>query len=247
MYLEINSIKKDGNNISPSEFVLPHKDNFLSILESCLLENPLLELIKGRISAKELRSIKIVINIITEGHCFYFPRRTDFAQVDFVDYFDNKNNSVFIGLHYGMYMGLGVWTIIKLLNEASKPGGNSRLREELSKDDPDSKGIQRVLFHEFGHFIDALDQEFGYSNETYKKIEHVNHHYIFEELWNCYLNRRLQNQLKWKHPYEYGRPFLREAEELLRTIWRSSNAYKFAELYYNALDIYQKYPNACEK
>lgn len=247
MHIEINSIKKDVDNISPSDISLPYKEEFLNILESCLLENPLLGLIKGKIITRDLESIRIVINIITKGSCFYFPRRTDFAQVDFVDYFENRNNSVFIGLHYGMYMGLGVWPMMKILNKAGKVENNSQLREELSKDVPDPKGIQRVLFHEFGHFIDALDPEFGYSNQTYKKIEHVNHHYIFEEFWNCYLNRRLQSQLKWKYPYEYGRPFLREADELLRTIWRSSKAYSFEELYYGALDVYKKFPDASEK
>lgn len=240
MDIEINSIKKDGNKISPSNFVLPYRENFIGILKHSLFENPLLGSIKNRINTSDLESIKIIVNIITEGYCFYFPKRTDFAEIGFVNYFDDKKNPVVIGLHYGMYLGLDVWPTHKLLSKPGNPGSNSQIREDLSEKGTDQKGIQRVLFHELGHFIDAMDPGFGYLNKTYKKIEEERQHYIFEELWNCYLNRRLQDQLKWGYPYEYGRPYLQEAEELLKTIWRSSRTYTFDELFNSALKIHKR-------
>ncbi len=241
MHIEINSIKKDADNISPSDFILPYRENFISILKSSLLENPLLESFKNKTNRKDLKSIKIKIDVITAGECLYLPKRTDFADIDFVDYFDNKDKPVILRLHFGMYMGLRVFPLKKLFGKAKMPGNNSQIRGELSGQNLDAKGVQKTLFHEFGHLTDALDPGFGYSNETYKRIaQEESLHSIFENLWNCYLDRRLQNALGWGPPYAYGCSYVRGAEKLSWAIWRTSKAYSFKELIDHSLWFQQR-------
>ncbi|MHC4181885.1 MAG: hypothetical protein ACYSR0_00850 [Planctomycetota bacterium] len=241
MHIEINSIRKEKDSISPSDFALPHRENFISILESSLLKNPLLESLKDKINMVDLKLIKIKINVIAEGNCLYLPRGTDFADIDFVDYFDNKNKPALLRLHFGMYMGLRVFPLKKLFGKAKMPGNNSQIRKELSEQGLDTKGLQKTLFHEFGHLIDALDPEFGYSNEIYCGVaQEESLHSIFENLWNCYLDRRLQNALGWGPPYAYGCSYVRGAEESAWAIWKSSKVYNFKELIDHSLQVQQK-------
>lgn len=222
MRLEIKSIKKDGKIVEPSNDVLPYEDEFRNILKDSLFENPLLE--PDDFEKKEkLEKIEFKVEVISEGESLYNPKDSDFAGIDFIKYFENKSNPVILRLHLGVVLGLRPHLLKKIFGNPNQI--------EVEKVSYDANGVKRTLFHEFGHLLDALDPCFVYSNEEYKKIEDNNElHAIFESLWNCYLNRRLQSELKWKYPYEYGRPYLREAEAYLRSIWKSSKAYNFNEL-----------------
>ena len=241
MDIEINSIKKDEDKISPCDFNLPHQESFIGILKSSLEENPLLGSIKDRINIGDLRSIKIRINVITEGSSFFLPKQTNYAGIDFVDYFNNKINPVVLQLSFGGYMGIHPLLLKGLIDKQNKSGNESEIREEISKYNPEPRGIQWTLFHEFGHLIDALDPEFGYSNEAYKMIEkEKKQHYIFDYLWNCYLNRRLQRILKWKDQYSYERIYLQEAGEFQNVIWATSKMYNFQELANHSLRVFKK-------
>jgi len=54
----------------------------------------------------------------------------------------------------------------------------------------DREKIDKVLYHEFGHFIDArLDPAFGYKDEEHKGKWYAK---IYTTLWNCYIDGRLE-------------------------------------------------------
>jgi hypothetical protein len=241
MHIGINSVKKDEDTISPSGFALPHQESFIDILRSALLENPLLESIKKRIKREDLKSVRIEINVITEGGSLFLPQRIDFAGIDFVNYFDDKDRPVILQLHYGAYLGVLPHALRGIIKGAKRPEDHFQIRDDLSGHGLDPKGIKSILFHEFGHLIDALDPGFGYSNEAYRKIEQEKELFsLFEILWNSYLDRRLYNLLGEESPYLYGRTYLRGAEELTRFIWKDSKAYSFKDLIDHSLQFQRK-------
>lgn len=236
MNIEITTIKREIDDIeSESRFELPNLKEFIEIFKSAFLANPLLNRIKVNISTSD---IKFKIKILVSGELFYVLTSKDTASIDFYDYLSNNQNPIIVRLHLGMYMGLS----LKQLQTKFFPLGVPQRfdddyiinkREAIIDNGFDESGLKRTLFHEFAHFIDALNPAFSYSNKKVDGLKKDSLLSVVQHPWNCYIDRRLQTKLSWDVPYSYttpDMPDLTRGREILNNIWQSSEDYNFDEL-----------------
>lgn len=217
MKIKINLLKRNNNKDVVINKTPLHKIEFEKIVCNSLNKNPLLQ------NKNQFDHAYIIVNIIYDGDGLILARGGSLAHIYFDDYIIKKSSPMILNLHYGTYLGIDPDELEKILDnqfDCFNDQAYESLRKELTKLF-DIKGIYRLLYHEFAHVIDATSPSFDYKKNLATNVD-------FQHLWNCYINRRLQNL----SPYDFpdGKSKAPHLSNELDKIWNSEHNFSFDDL-----------------
>jgi len=96
---------------------------------------------------------------------------------------------------------------------------NKMVTLNIFRDSPKNPRFEFILYHEFGHIADRINQHFGYSEEKNEALAKKEKYYVME-LWNLYIDSRLNKfGLGGIKPLGWGR--MKHSQDIIKKIWEN--------------------------
>lgn len=176
----IEPVRSDGEALVPApDFTLPERNVALEVATKALEEHPLPN---GAVRAR-VEGTKVLLKIVVGDRL----RRGAYgsgllrAEILYDPHLSDPAVPVELVLHLRCYLGRPPTEA----GSVPSPRG-----EELASRGMDPAGLRRTLWHEFAHFLDALEPTFGYSPEIKSTLSPYERA-VTTELWNGYIDGRL--------------------------------------------------------
>jgi len=190
------------------DFVLPDISRAKEIITKSIFGNPL-----NNGFVKEDTDLSIISKVTVRGNMYQQdPHR---ATIDYRVFLNDRKSPIILHLHLIRYLGI--------LDDF--PFFEDKHTKELLKKGVNTPKLLVLLYHEFGHLLDALNPSFGYDKNLMQEIIDAGKHCNLYHLWNGYINRRLFERLGENYllPYKF-------CNEIDRITFESDLDYTFDQL-----------------
>ncbi len=230
MPVRIVPVRSTAGGRAPVDFDLPELERAGATAERALERHPFLEA-AGHGFGRDPDSARVRMEVVVAdgpGSHEYSRGRLG-AEIRYDPYLDDPDREVELLLHLRCYMGEPV----EPRPERAPPSEQLLLRPF------DEAGLRRTLWHEYGHLLDVLRDEFRYDLEIKRSLSAYGRA-VVNELWNAYIDRRLARLAPVPDRPLYvplpthTRPAL---EMMLAGIWADGRDWTYREFVHAALDI----------